>query len=138
MDLKRLFHVLVVGGSMLASKGCSKEGGNGKDAPDRALSDGGGEPLPMGSVDASNHEPPDAGSLATEAAVDAPSDADVAVDAPGDGAPDVGSMAEVAADADRAGAPCFCGTQPACCIGHGDAMSSPAPGIVCCWSTRCP
>jgi hypothetical protein len=139
MDLKRLFHVLVVGGSMLATKGCAKEPGDGNDNADGALSDRSASPLPDSGADV---PPADSGVAAprNEAADVGITTTDSGADAPWDGAPDAGVTAtDVAADADQTkGTPCFCGSQPACCTTHGDAMSSPAAGVYCCWGTRCP
>ena len=126
MDLRRLFRVLVVGGSMLATKGCGSDS-------DEAPADAGAPGLDA-AVDAAAPGPEAGPEASAPPPVDAPG-GDVlearplagdtaAGDAAGDGPPATGKM-------------CFCNTQPACCTSHGDGPRMPAEGIICCWSTRC-
>jgi hypothetical protein len=122
MDLKRLFHVLVVGGSVLANKGCGDDG-QGKAPADAALS---------------QQSLPDSGPAATPDMAAADQGGLSAADAPADLPLDLASTpADTGADVDPTkGALCFC-SKDRCCEAHGDGMSTVAPGFVCCWSTRC-
>jgi len=130
MDWKRLFHVLVVGGSVLASKGCGGKDEDKGEARDAAtLSDATAAPEDTG------------GDAPADAATSPPADAGLdAADDAGDAAVEVGNLApDASPEANQSGAPnCFCGTNPKCCVVHGDGMSVPADGVVCCWNTRCP
>lgn len=126
MDCKRLFHVLVVGGSVLASKGCGDGGGPAKDPGDAAISQ---QSVPDAGAPAVPEDAP-AADQGSSSSLDAPADL------PADQVQDLASMS--AADVVPAqGAPCFC-SKDRCCESHGDGMSTVAPGFVCCWSTRCP
>jgi hypothetical protein len=121
MDLKRLFHVLVVGGSVAA--GCEQSrtsglgAGDGAGPPDRGMPDAGAPEVSMAPEDAAAD---------AAAAEDAPTDASVTMDAAATSDAAVGPM----------GNPCFC-SPTKCCDVHEGAPATVQPGLYCCWGTKC-
>jgi hypothetical protein len=129
MDLKRLFHVLVVGGSVAAgcersrTSGLSVADGAGTPdvgmtepvaAPEDAAADTGAAEDAMASVDAVASE--DA-SMNTDATADTVASKDAAADGP-------------------IGNPCFC-SPTKCCDLHDGAPATVQAGLYCCWGTTC-
>jgi len=147
MDLKRLFQVLVVGGSVAA--GCDR-------SRTRALvvADAAGAPDVVGVPEAGAPEAPVAVEDAAAdigAAADAAADMVAAADAAAEvaaadaaaaevAAMDVGAIADATASTDAAdgsmGSPCFC-SPTKCCDSHEGAPATVQPGLYCCWSTKC-
>jgi hypothetical protein len=132
MDLKRLFHVLVVGGSVAA--GCERSRMGGLTAADAA------EEQDVGMPDSAA---PDAPGAAEDAAASDVISMDVA-------AMDLVSMDATAMDATAtadaaiatdaidgpAGSPCFC-SPTKCCDLHEGAPATVQAGVFCCWGTKC-
>ena len=127
MDLKRLFHVLVIGGSVgSVATGCERTrvGGLGvagaEDArmPDSAAPDG-----PTAAEDAA---------LESGVPLDATASDVISMD--------VGAPADAAAPTDAsdgpAGSPCIC-SPTKCCDLHDDGPATVQPGVFCCWGTKC-
>ena len=132
MDLKRLFHVLVVGGSV--ATGCERSRMGGLTAADAAGAQDVGMP---------DSAAPDAPGAAEDAAasdvmsMDAATMDLVSMDV---AAVDVAAMADAAATTDAAdgptGSPCFC-SPTKCCDLHEGAPATVQAGVFCCWSTKC-
>ena len=127
MDLKRLFHVLVVGGAVAA--GCERSRTSGL-----VVADGGGA-ADLGMPDSGAPEAP-------AAAEDAAAEASAAEDAAAAevSSVDVGVTMDAAAANDASdgprGNPCFC-SSTMCCDVHDGTPATVQAGLYCCWSTKC-
>ena len=118
MDLRRLFRVLVVGGSVAACEERSSPGGvASEDANSEATVD---------TDEASTLVTPDA--LMAEAA----DDSSVARDAIAAEAEDDATTDSSANDG-AALKSCFCQTTPICCVQHEGGPATVADGFRCCW-----
>lgn len=119
MNLKHLFGILVMGGSVAA--GCD---GGGTRPAKMMLRDGAGAETAFdaeGTADAGRD------SEATETEVDAPA---------GDiGGPETGAPKTGAPDTNM-GSPCLC-SPTRCCDQHEGAPATVQMGLVCCWGTSC-
>ena len=127
MDLKRLFQVLVVGGSVAAGCERSRPGAlavaDAAGAQEVGIRESGAPEVPV-------------------AAEDAAADSATSEDAAGFevASADVGGTADAATSTDAAdgpmGSPCFC-SPTKCCDLHDGAPATVQPGLFCCWSTKC-
>lgn len=122
MDLKRLFHVLVVGGSVAA--GCERSRMGGLTAADAAGAQDVGMP---------ESTAPEAPGAAEDAATSDVMSMDVAE-------MDVGATGDAAVATDAAdgptGSPCLC-SPTRCCDLHEGAPATVQAGVHCCWGTAC-
>jgi hypothetical protein len=122
MDMKRLFHVLVIGGSVAA--GCERSRTGALNAADGAGLPDVGMPESAAAEDAALEAPvavaDAAASEVTSMNVDAAADAAAAKDA-ADG---------------PAGDPCLCSATK-CCDVHDGAPATVQAGLYCCWGSTC-
>jgi len=132
MDLKRLFHVLVVGGSVAA--GCERSRMGGLTAADAAGAQDVGMPesaapeVPGAAEDAATSDVMSMDGAAMDL---------ILMDA---AAMDVGATADAAVATDASdgptGNPCFC-SPTRCCDLHEGAPATVQAGVHCCWGTKC-
>jgi len=133
MDLKRLFHLLVIGGSVAA--GCERSRTSGLSVADAAAEDAAADAA--AEAGAAEDAVAEAG-----AAEDAAAEAGAAGDAAASevSAMDAGVALDAAAARDATdgpvGNPCFC-SPTMCCDVHEGAPATVQPGVYCCWGTKC-
>jgi hypothetical protein len=145
MDLKRLFQVLVVGGSFAAA--CQRprtSGGlnlaDGAALPEVGMADALVPETQVASEDATAFEVAstfEVGSTDVDMTADAGPAKDAAVEV---ASMDVGTAADASAAKDApdgpSGNPCFC-SPTKCCDLHEGAPATVQAGVYCCWGTTC-
>jgi hypothetical protein len=128
MDLRKLFHVLVVGGSVMP--GCSDPGGSRGPTSGDARTEA---ETPAVSADAEVARE----TMAGEEVRDETGSLDATHD---EGAGSETSSSDATRDEREAASPaalCFCSLTARCCEAHDGSAATVASGFVCCWATSC-